>query len=88
MCLLDLCLPVQVLLAFSASSVAKGSHLLSLLFVFQAPVSTYLSNCSFELYHELANHPTKQQLSTFIFLELCTAGFVADQLILLNVLFL
>lgn len=41
--LLDLCLPVHILLAFSASSAAISSQLLCLLFVLQPTASTFLS---------------------------------------------
>lgn len=86
--LFDLCRPVHILLAFSASSAAIKLHLPCLLFVFQATASTFLSNFSFELYRELAHHPTKWQLSTSILLELCAPAFAVDQFILLNVMFL
>lgn len=86
--LLDLCLPVHILLAFSTSSAAISSQLPCLLFIFQPTASTFLSNCSFELYHEFAHHPTKWQLSASILLELCAPAFAVGQFILLNVMFL
>lgn len=79
----DLCLPVHILLAFSASSAAISSQLPCLLFVFQPIASTFLSNCSFELYHEFAHHPTKWQLSASILLELCAPAFAVGLFILL-----
>lgn len=81
--LLDLCLPVHILLAFSASSAAISSQLPCLLFVLQPTASTFLSNCSFELYHEFAHHPTKWQLSASILLARCAPAFAVGLFILL-----